>query len=1083
MPRDLVPTGRRRVLAAVAVAALCTLCLSLAQAHGTALADEAGVPITIRQETLDGSPVLDADGSELTVEVPASEYQTWTSETDVARGVVTSEAPAGLTFDASRMNVDATKTSYDQLLIEGQGGMTTLGGRDDVTGQFFRFMRWSGTALQWRRGNTSLTDVTAGPVTVHATYRTPTQPPAVTVRHLAADGTSVADDAAVTPTLGAGVSLADQAVTDSTGHTFDHAEAEGHEAVAVRYRWVVSGDTGQWGWQWEAPDGTWSAPVLGACTVTLDYADVAHHDVTLHHMARALDGTLSEVATTTVDANAGTPVALADHAQAPDGMSYSVARVGSATGEAATSVTPTEGSDGTWSGCEAWLVYDQASLPVTVRYVTDDGQAVASERVLGTLTRQTRNVSGTAGNGFTMSHPSTNAPDVAGVRYEGVHAGSVDGASVTAAWWRWSADAGWQFSPSGTGGPWSAGAPDTLYVIYRPRTMTLSFAGTDGSRLADDETADEPLGQTLTRVFADEAGRFDGRAYVGATLADGTAADGLSFGVDGGSEVTLALVPAEGPSWTALDDGHGSVDGTSVTVSTDGGTPTSVTDGTTTWSLAQAPDGTWRSDTSSPAPGGRVWTVASEGGRLLVHAATWQASDQEAATLSYATDDDGQLAIADHVMASGRLDATASGDLARELAAATSVSWSWTRTRGGETSAVTRSGTSGQWNVAYRASDRSWLAPAADGGARAEDGTETSYAVTLALTMADGTTRTVTSAPYAVPWYGHLVDGSFEVPRNAGASFQWERAAYVAGGGAWRTTGSSGKIEYVDTEYPGYADSYSFGDAHVPGVAYTAGTADTGVQFAELNADTAGALYQDVMVVPGQPMSYWLAHRARGNDPARAEYDTMYLVILPTSEATDDGRDVLATQTQITDFIRSKIGSAYTTAKATSEEATKLYDADGVQIWRVSSDDQDWHRLSVTDGYVPTTSLVRFAFVAGPTSTGNDTIGNFLDDVGFGQEPLPVHDGTHALTVAKRIEGLTADQVSRLPLELTLHATPTDGHANDGDAALDGTTLSFSAAVGDDGALSVTPVATRGGTALGVADGFSGTAKIGRAHV
>ena len=43
-----------------------------------------------------------------------------------------------------------------------------------------------------------------------------------------------------------------------------------------------------------------------------------------------------------------------------------------------------------------------------------------------------------------------------------------------------------------------------------------------------------------------------------------------------------------------------------------------------------------------------------------------------------------------------------------------------------------------------------------------------------------------------------------------------------------------------------------------------ANAAYEGNQFAELNCEASGALYQDVLTKDGTALNYWLSHRARG---------------------------------------------------------------------------------------------------------------------------------------------------------------------------------------------------------------------------
>ena len=84
---------------------------------------------------------------------------------------------------------------------------------------------------------------------------------------------------------------------------------------------------------------------------------------------------------------------------------------------------------------------------------------------------------------------------------------------------------------------------------------------------------------------------------------------------------------------------------------------------------------------------------------------------------------------------------------------------------------------------------------------------------------------------------------------------------------------------------------------------------DVDKQFAELNCQAAGALYQDVLTIEGRPLNYYLEHRARGgvkNVPSTTpEYDTMYLVIMPTQIAVEEP---LTTQEQLQTYLSEELG-------------------------------------------------------------------------------------------------------------------------------------------------------------------------------
>ena len=165
-----------------------------------------------------------------------------------------------------------------------------------------------------------------------------------------------------------------------------------------------------------------------------------------------------------------------------------------------------------------------------------------------------------------------------------------------------------------------------------------------------------------------------------------------------------------------------------------------------------------------------------------------------------------------------------------------------------------------------------------------------------------------------------LADGGFETPAVPPDTFVQLPAASVP---PWQTTDGAGLIELWGTGFNG-----------VP--------AGQGNAFAELNATTAGTLYQDVVSTPGATMSWSLLHRARvGND-----------------------------------VMQVLIGDA------------NVADVNGATGWNFISadltDDTSAWGAHAGDYVVPAgQTCTRFAFRAVSTGSGNDSIGNFLDAVAF----------------------------------------------------------------------------------------------------
>ncbi len=189
-----------------------------------------------------------------------------------------------------------------------------------------------------------------------------------------------------------------------------------------------------------------------------------------------------------------------------------------------------------------------------------------------------------------------------------------------------------------------------------------------------------------------------------------------------------------------------------------------------------------------------------------------------------------------------------------------------------------------------------------------------------------------------------LGNGDFETPVVPADTFVLLPAASVP---PWQTTDGAGEIELWGTGFLG-----------VP--------AFEGNAFAELNANTAGTLYQDVVSTAGETMTWSLAHRGREGD------DVMQVLIGDANVADVNG-------TAGWDYISPDL-------------------TDGVNDWGTHTD----------EFVVPTgQTCTQFAFRAVVAGSGNDSIGNFLDAVTFAitvppdpepSDPPGVPDPTAAAT-------------------------------------------------------------------------------------
>lgn len=116
-----------------------------------------------------------------------------------------------------------------------------------------------------------------------------------------------------------------------------------------------------------------------------------------------------------------------------------------------------------------------------------------------------------------------------------------------------------------------------------------------------------------------------------------------------------------------------------------------------------------------------------------------------------------------------------------------------------------------------------------------------------------------TSREYVVTSYYEVRNGGFETPSmkdSTSSNQQYTNDNYKNLLGVWQSTGrgSNGtSIEIVNTRVDGFRTDYAW---------YGSDGAAEGEQFAELNCDAEGALYQDVLTTPGETLNYKFAHRA-----------------------------------------------------------------------------------------------------------------------------------------------------------------------------------------------------------------------------
>ena len=355
--------------------------------------------------------------------------------------------------------------------------------------------------------------------------------------------------------------------------------------------------------------------------------------------------------------------------------------------------------------------------------------------------------------------------------------------------------------------------------------------------------------------------------------------------------------------------------------------------------------------------------------------------------------------------------------------------------------------------------DQTQLFPAYDNGEAT--GARQWYKVEVELT--DG--GKITSDPIQVSYFKELQNGGFETLTTSEASTQFSNKYYKDNEGVWQTTGTNnGKDIEIARQDLGKASTYAWnkvygrvynnfydGTFNEENYTYEDGhdwkkAAFEGAQFAELNCEASGALYQDVLTKDGTALNYWLSHRARGKKDSPyvlergipiikpttcypganvKQYDTMFLVMMPTKTAIDKE---LTTQTSLKRYLQ-ELGVNYSQT-ATEEENVEVYNKNGIKILRITSSNQKWHNILATNDYIPTSSLTRFFFMAGTTASGDPTVGNFLDNVGFSQQLPPVADDEYSIEINKNFSGLSSTQINNKKNNLRFEISVTDNATN-----------------------------------------------------
>ena len=245
-----------------------------------------------------------------------------------------------------------------------------------------------------------------------------------------------------------------------------------------------------------------------------------------------------------------------------------------------------------------------------------------------------------------------------------------------------------------------------------------------------------------------------------------------------------------------------------------------------------------------------------------------------------------------------------------------------------------------------------------NGGIREEtdvNGEEVLHVTTYTVTAYDKDRNKVGEASHRVEFGGNVLNGSFEYP-----SIPSNSTNYAFANGThqlfWRTT-APGPNHMLGQDV-------ELGNAN-PGNPYLLnGSAAHGKQYAELNAEAMGTLYQDVLTAPGAELSWGFSHRSR---KGMIEKNIMYLIIA----SSEDGAKI-HTQDDINNLIRNY----------TADGETVSYGGGSYTMWKMEADAYHWENHFGSYKVPDKQYATRFFFA----SASGSTMGNLIDNVTFNQE-------------------------------------------------------------------------------------------------
>ncbi len=407
-------------------------------------------------------------------------------------------------------------------------------------------------------------------------------------------------------------------------------------------------------------------------------------------------------------------------------------------------------------------------------------------------------------------------------------------------------------------------------------------------------------------------------------------------------------------------------------------------------------------------------------------------SDLPQIRLYYRAVEESDFYIEDTVGTNGQFTATFADGKTPQLSNGQYITYTWTRgldSSNISTNVAYTKVTGDSYNMAAENSTQNaiWVNVALDSDvADAVNDNRYWYQVVAQVMNADGTPvadQTYT-ATLQVPYYIQLQNGSFENPNietytgeDWQNNHQWQFSNDTEGL-IWKTTGLGTGSDHTGDDIEILRADTQAQRANAQQY-HHCGAADDGVQYAELNCEAYGALYQEVMTVPGSTLNWAFSHLPR--EVQKSYYsrtgDTMALVIMPSS-AADEYIERLEKASKDSDQIRSILneirGQGEENGYFVQEETSNYqYLEDGTNAGEHAA--EAWNRYQGTYTVADNQYLTTFFFVAvdtGSTASNKETIGNLLDRVYFTTDLIPANPDSANLTVTKTVEGLNLEENS-----------------------------------------------------------------------